>query len=85
MGTMPLQFVINARIYKACVLLSNTDEPVLSVAQAVGMTSVSSFSRNFQQLMGMSPRQYRLNAQKHAATAQKKQILPFKGWTEPDK
>ena len=85
MGTTPLQFVINARVYQACVLLSNTDEPVLSIAQAVGMTSVSSFNRNFQQIMGMSPRQYRSSALRHAATSQKKQVLPFKGWTMPEK
>lgn len=83
MGSTPLQFVISTRIYQACILLVNTDEPVLSIAQAVGMTSVSSFNRNFQQVMGMSPRQYRDSA--HRPSPQNGSILPYRGWMVPEK
>lgn len=83
MGSTPLQFVISTRIYQACILLVNTDEPVLTIAQAVGMASVSSFNRNFQQVMGMSPRQYRTTA--HRPSPRKGSILPYRGWTMPEK
>ena len=83
MGSTPLQFVISTRIYQACVLLVNTNEPVLNIAQAVGMPSVSSFNRNFQQVMDMSPRQYRASTAHRSP--RKGQILPFKGWTMPEK
>lgn len=83
LGSTPLQFVISTRIYQACILLVNTDEPVLNIAQAVGMSSVSSFNRNFQQVMGMSPRQYRATA--HRPSPKKGSILPYRGWTLPEK
>ena len=83
MGSTPLQFVISTRIYQACVMLLNSDEPVLTIAQAVGMPSVSSFNRNFQQVMGMSPRQYRATA--HRPSPRKGSILPYRGWTMPEK
>ncbi len=83
MGSTPLQFVISTRIYQACILLVNTDDPVLNIAQAVGMSSVSSFNRNFQQVMGMSPRQYRASA--HRPSPRKGSILPYRGWTLPEK
>lgn len=83
MGSTPLQFVISARIYQACILLVNTNEPVLNIAQAVGMPSVSSFNRNFQQVMGTSPRQYRTATVRQGP--RKGQVLPYKGWMLPEK
>ena len=82
MGSTPLQFVISTRIYQACVMLLNSDEPVLTIAQAVGMPSVSSFNRNFQQVMGMSPRQYR--ATNIRPSPMKGSILPYRGRTLPE-
>ena len=82
----PLQFVISTRIYQACILLANTNDPVLSIAQAVGMPSASSFNRNFQQVMGMSPRQYRASLDAPGETSRRnEQILAYKGWMLPDK
>lgn len=86
MDATPLQFVISTRIHQACLLLANTNDPVLSIAQEVGMPSASSFNRNFQQVMGMSPRQYRTNSDRfRSAAGRREQILPFKGWMLPDK
>ena len=82
MGATPLQFVISTRIYQACIMLANSDEPVLTIAQAVGIPSVSSFNRNFQQVMGMSPRQYRANTARPGPL--KGSILPYRGWTLPE-
>ena len=86
MDATPLQFVISTRIYQACILLANTNEPVLSIAQAVGMPSASSFNRNFQQVVGMSPRQYRASLDPHGdGSRRNEQVLAYKGWTLPDK
>lgn len=82
MGSTPLQFVISTRIYQACIMLVNSDEPVLSIAQAVGMPSVSSFNRNFQQVMGMSPRQYRATSVR--PSPRKGAIVLYRGWTLPE-
>lgn len=85
MDATPLQFVISTRIYQACILLANTNEPVLSIAQAVGMPSASSFNRNFQQVVGMSPRQYRASLDPNGDSTRHGEVLAYKGWTLPDK
>jgi AraC-like DNA-binding protein len=85
MDATPLQFVISTRIYQACQPLTNTNEPVLTIAQAVGMPSASSFNRNFMQVIGMSPRQYRTTHASTSAARRAGQVLPFKGWTQPDR
>ncbi len=85
MDQTPLQFVISTRIYQACVLLANTSEPVLSIAQAVGMPSASSFNRNFQQVMGMSPRQYRSSTEHLNHSTRSEHVLAYKGWMLPER
>lgn len=86
MDSTPLQFVISTRIYQACILLANTNEPVLSIAQAVGMPSASSFNRNFQQVVGMSPRQYRASLDQQGDSSPRNgEVLAYKGWMLPDK
>lgn len=83
MGTSPLQYVIQVRIRQACILLNTTSEPITAIAQAVGISSSSSFNRNFLQIMGVTPQQYRLS-NKPAAAKQKQYILPYKGWIVPE-
>ncbi len=83
MGTTPLQYVIYIRIRQACIRLNTTSDPITAIAQAVGISSISSFNRNFQQIMGVSPQQYR-QASKHIAARQKQYILPCKGWMLPE-
>lgn len=86
MDATPLQFVISTRIYQACILLANTNEPVLSIAQSVGMPSASSFNRNFQQVVGMSPRQYRASLDPQGDSSRRNgEVLAYKGWMLPDK
>ena len=86
MDATPLQFVISTRIYQACVLLANTSDPVLTIAQAVGMPSASSFNRNFQQMMGMSPRQYRASLDQTGDNSYRSgEVLAYKGWILPDR
>ena len=83
MGTTPLQYVIQIRIRQACILLNTTSEPITSIAQAVGIASISSFNRNFQQVMGVTPQQYRQSG-KPIRARQKSYILPYKGWLVPE-
>lgn len=83
MGTTPLQYVIQIRIRQACILLNTTSEPITSIAQAVGIASISSFNRNFQQVMSVTPQQYRQSG-KPIRARQKSYILPYKGWLVPE-
>ena len=83
MGTTPLQYVIQIRIRQACILLNATSAPITAIAQAVGISSISSFNRNFQQIMNLSPQQYRAST-KPVPARQKQYILPYKGWLVPE-
>ena len=84
MGTSPLQYVIMIRIRQACILLNTTDEPISAIAQAVGMSSISSFNRNFQQMMGVSPQQYRNQKGVRKIPRTRSSILTYKGWMLPE-
>lgn len=80
MGTSPLNFINATRINQACILLDTTDMPILEIAEAVGISSVSSFNRNFHQIMSISPRDYRNAKSKASITPKQKYILTYKGW-----
>ena len=80
MGTSPLHFINVTRISQACILLDTTEFSILSVAEAVGINSISSFNRNFSGIMGISPREYRHGHAKASLTPKQKYILPYKGW-----
>ncbi len=84
MGTSPLSFITAARINQACVLLISTDKSILSIAESVGITSISSFNRSFSQIMGVTPREYRNTSNRDGITPQHKYVLTYKGWTAPD-
>ena len=82
MGTSPLDYINNARIYKACTLLRSTEATILSISEQVGFRSVSSFNRYFIKVMGMSPRAWKTQLlQLESKEDRKKQsILEFSGW-----
>ncbi len=52
-------YVRNIKISHACYLLRNTRESMASVATRCGYVSSSSFNRNFKQMTGCSPTEYR--------------------------
>lgn len=52
-------YVNNYRIDKACELLTNTNKSVLDISSEVGYTSLRTFNRNFKQITGLSPKDYR--------------------------
>ncbi len=80
MGSSPLSFVNATRINQACILLDTTDLSILAVAEAVGISSISSFNRIFHSSMGVSPREYRSAPSKVNPTPTHKYILTYKGW-----
>lgn len=76
MHTTPVKYVLQMRIRQACVLLKMTKDPITSIGQQVGINSISSFNRNFHEIMGISPQQYRNSSSQN--------VLAFKGWLRPD-
>lgn len=58
-GKSPLDYLIQLRIQKACLLLDNTNLKVKEIADQVGYADAYYFSRIFTKIIGISPREYR--------------------------
>lgn len=52
-------FIINRKMERGKQLLSNKDCTVKEIAQQLGYTELSNFSRDFSKLVGMSPSAFR--------------------------
>lgn len=55
----PMAYVQRRRIFAAARLLSETDAPLTEIALSCGFQSPSYFSKQFKQLTGNTPREYR--------------------------
>jgi AraC-like DNA-binding protein len=53
------QFLIKVRIDSACEQLARTDQPIAAIALDCGYSDQSAFSRQFRQVVGISPLAYR--------------------------
>ena len=53
------QYLIKARIDHAARLLAESDMPIAEVAQHAGFSDQSALSRQFRQVTGFAPREYR--------------------------
>ncbi|MCL2201564.1 MAG: AraC family transcriptional regulator [Oscillospiraceae bacterium] len=85
MGTSPLSYINFIRINQACILLSTSNQSILSVAGNSGFNSIASFNRNFKNILGISPRDYRGRiAVKSDSTLYQKLIRTYNGWTEAE-
>lgn len=58
-GVTPHQYVVAARLRRAATLLSSTDDPITSIAYAVGFNDLSNFVRTFRAAAGVTPRVFR--------------------------
>ncbi len=58
-GCSPLTFLQRIRISHACSELRSTSHAILTIAERCGYGSLSSFNRQFQHLMHLSPSDYR--------------------------
>ena len=58
LGMRPLQFLLDLRLDRARLLLSETDLSVQDVAEACGFGSGGTFSKHFRQKFGITPSRY---------------------------
>ena len=58
-GISVLEYLNSFRIYKAAILLKNTDEDISEIARSVGFDNLNYFDRIFKRYKGMSPKKYR--------------------------
>ncbi|MCR5279588.1 MAG: AraC family transcriptional regulator [Lachnospiraceae bacterium] len=84
MGTSPLEYLNQIRIFKACDLMRSTEDSILAISENVGFKSIATFNRRFSSLMQMSPRTYRSNMLQSEKRNEKQTILEFTGWMQPE-
>lgn len=58
------RYVILARIYAACSLLTQTYRPITDICFDVGFNNIANFNRQFFKICGRTPSDYRRNAHK---------------------
>lgn len=58
-GMTPHQYVLRTRLHRAAVHLRRSDERITTIALATGFNDVSTFTRRFRRLMGVSPGAWR--------------------------
>lgn len=58
-----VEYLTNLRISEAKKLLENTDKKIYQIAEAVGFDDAYYFSKNFKNVIGMSPKEYRIKMQ----------------------
>ena len=61
LGASPAEYARNYRMAKAAELLRNESNSVAAVAEALGFSDISLFSRQFKQVTGISPTGFRKN------------------------
>ena len=80
MKMSPLEYINTVRINTACELLDTTDAPVADVAHKCGFTTNSTFNRNFKQLMGVTPLEWRKRPESYEQQLLRFDIHSEKGW-----
>jgi AraC-like DNA-binding protein len=63
-GVSLVAYINRLRIQRSCQLLKRTRISILEIALSVGYNNISHFNRYFRRIMGMSPREYRAQAEK---------------------
>jgi AraC family transcriptional regulator len=60
-STSPYQYLLQQRIERAKQLLKQTDQSIMDIAFECGFNSNSHLGKQFRQLVGITPKAYRLN------------------------
>lgn len=76
----PNEYLTLVRIRHGSELLNTTNDSVMDVALQVGYQSASSFDRNFQKLLGVTPYQYKKNGKDYKGKLLEYKITAKKGW-----
>ena len=79
----PLEYINTVRIRTACEHLKKTEEPVADIAHKCGFTTNSTFNRNFKQMMGVTPVEWRKRPENYEQRLLNYEIHTEKGWLQP--
>ena len=76
-GKSPVNFIIDFRINKAIIFMTNSELNIADVAEKCGFTDGAYFSRCFKKRMGMSPSEYIINYLSSNGTSKNKKNNSF--------
>lgn len=81
MGYGSLEYLNRIRITHAQSFLRTSEKSILEISEEIGFQSVSSFNRHFNEIVGMTPTQYR----KQMSSVKDKSVARCTGWLVPPK
>lgn len=80
MGMSPVEYINLIRIRSACHILKATRDSVGDVAGQCGFLSTTTFYRNFQKIMGVSPQNWRANSEHYEQKLLDFKVDSLEGW-----
>ncbi len=80
MKMRPVEYINYIRIRAACDMLARTDKSVEEVAVSCGFSTPSTFNRNFNQILGITPNQWRKDPERYERKLLDLHISAEKGW-----
>lgn len=80
MKMSPLQYINTVRIQNACEYLRKTDWQVADIANKCGFTTISTFNRNFKEIMGKTPVEWRKCPENYEQQLLEFNIHSEEGW-----
>lgn len=76
----PVEYINRVRIRAACEELRKTNDSVSAIAERTGFPTLSTFNRNFRQIMGVSPHQWRKNPENYEQKLLEYDVKTHEGW-----
>lgn len=80
MNMTPVEYINWVRIKTACDELKKTNDSIGDIAVRTGFTTLSTFNRNFQKVMGISPHKWRKNPEHYERKLLNYDIKTQEGW-----
>lgn len=76
----PLAYLNLVRIEQACRLLHTTQESIQDIAVQAGFSTITSFNRNFKDVTGVTPLQWRRDTAYHQTQLERQGVMVYEGW-----
>lgn len=80
MKMSPLEYINQVRVQTACEYLKKTDASISDIAHKCGFTTLSTFNRNFKQIKGVTPGEWRKRPENFEQQLLKFEIHSEEGW-----
>jgi AraC-like DNA-binding protein len=80
MNISPLAYINRVRVEAACRLLHDTNESIGNIAVKCGFITITVLNRNFKEIIGVTPTQWRREANIRDRKLADNVILPYEGW-----